>query len=177
MDEKKLIEECINEKRSSQELLYKQYAKKMKGLCLRYAKDEMEADDMLQEGFIKVFNHIAEFKMEGSLEGWIRRTMVNTALNKIRLRGKSTDYLEDINIEIPSDEKVLERINYKSLLALLGQLPEGYKIVFNLFVVEGYSHQEIAEKLGIEVVTSRTQLAKARKHLQKLIYQLEKVNS
>lgn len=177
MDEKKLIEDCINEKRSSQELLYKQYAKKMKGLCLRYANDEMEADDMLQEGFIKVFNHLSEFKMQGSLEGWIRRTMVNTALNKIKARSKVTDYLDDINMEIPYNEKLLEKINYKNILALLAKLPEGYRIVFNLFVVEGYSHQEIAEKLGIEVVTSRTQLAKARKHLQKLIYQLEKVNS
>jgi RNA polymerase sigma-70 factor (ECF subfamily) len=177
MDEKKLIEDCKKEKRSSQELLYKRYARKMKGVCLRYANDDMDADDILQEGFIKVFNNISEFRMQGSLEGWIRKIMINTALNRIRLSNKKTDYLEDMDMDIPYNEHLLEKLNYKEILSLLKKLPEGYRAVFNLFVVEGYSHQEISEQLGIEVVTSRTQLSKARKHLQKLIYQLEEIRS
>jgi RNA polymerase sigma factor (sigma-70 family) len=176
MTEEEIIKGCISEKREAQEALYKKYASKMLGVCYRYASDLAEAEDMLQEGFIKVFDNISSFSFKGSFEGWVRRIMIHVALNKIRSKSKVLDFVEEFNFEVEDLRSPLDKLQHKQLLAALNQLPEGYKIVFNLYAVEGYSHAEIAKFLAIKEASSRSQYAKAKSYLQKLIIKLEKVN-
>lgn len=170
MNEKKLIQACIDEKKSAQKTLYDLFAPKMYFVCLRYARHELEAQDMLQDGFIKVFDNLSSFKFNGSFEGWIRRIMVNTSLNYCR---KASFRQEHIGIEDYQDKvvdpKAISRLSEKELLALIQQLPDGYRVVFNLYVIEGYSHKEIGDLLNITESTSRSQLAKSRKWMQKLL--------
>lgn len=177
MDEKKLIQACIKEKRNAQKQLYDLYSPKMYYVCLRYARHELEAQDMLQDGFVKVFDKIASFKSNGSFEGWIRRIIVNTSLNHCRKRSFKQ---EQIGIEDYQDKvvnsKAISLLSEKELLALIQQLPDGYRMVFNLYVIEGYSHKEIGEMLDITESTSRSQLAKARKWMQNVI-EKQKSNS
>lgn len=152
-----------------QKILYERFAPKMLGVCLRYARDKEEAEDMLQEGFIKVFFKLGEFRGEGSFEGWIRRIMVNTAINYY-LRLRKHFYQHDIKEieEIVEDQHVaFDQLHVKDLLALVQALPTGYRTVFNLYEVEGYQHKEIAEMMKISVSTSKTQLLHARRLLQK----------
>lgn len=167
MNEKKLIQACIKEKSSAQKRLYDLYAPKMYYVCLRYARHELEAQDMLQDGFIKVFDNLASFKSNGSFEGWIRRIMVNTSLNYCR---KSSFKQEQIGIEDYQDKvvdsKAVSNLSEQELLKVIQQLPDGYRMVFNLYVIEGYSHKEIGELLDITESTSRSQLAKSRKWMQ-----------
>lgn len=176
MSEQEIIQGCIAEKRQAQEALYNKYASKMLGVCFRYAKDIAEAEDMLQEGFIKVFDNIAKFENKGSFEGWIRKIMIHVALNKLRSRSKVLEFVEDINYDVEDLRSPLDKIQHKQLLTALSRLPEGYRVVFNLYAVEGYSHAEIADFLAIKEASSRSQYAKAKGYLQKLIIQLEKVN-
>jgi len=150
----------------------------MLGVCHRYARNGGDAEDILQDAFIKVFAKIYQFKFEGSFEGWIRRIVVNTALKKYSLRR----YEKEVSgYEISDrDESGMEPSAYahlteKELLDLINNLPDGYRLVFNLYVIEGYQHDEIAEMLGIQSGTSRSQLVKARTMLQKQIIQLQKV--
>ncbi len=170
MDEKTLIEACIRENKAAQKALYDTYAGKMYFVCLRYARHELEAQDMLQDGFIKVFDNISRFQFNGSFEGWIRRIMVNTSLNHCR---KSAFKNEHIGIEDYQDKvvssKAISNLSEQELLTLIQQLPDGYRMVFNLYVIEGYSHKEIGEMLGTSESTSRSQLAKSRKYMQKLL--------
>ena len=177
MDEKKLIQACIKEKKSAQRYLYDLYAPKMYYVCLRYARHELEAQDMLQDGFIKVFDNISNFKSNGSFEGWIRRIMVNTSLNYCR---KSSFKQEQIGIEDYQDtivkSKAVSNLSEKELLAVIQQLPDGYRMVFNLYVIEGYSHKEIGEMLNITESTSRSQLAKSRKWIQNEL-EKQKINN
>lgn len=170
MDENKLIQACIREDKAAQKQLYDLFAAKMYFVCLRYARHELEAQDMLQDGFIKVFDNLAQFKSNGSFEGWVRRIMVNASLNYCR---KSSFKNEQIGIEDYQDKvvdsKAISRMSEKELLALIQRLPNGYRMVFNLYVIEGYSHKEIGEMLDISESTSRSQLAKSRKWMQKLL--------
>jgi len=145
-------------------------------VCQRYARDYMEAEDMLQEGFVRIFRNIHQFKFEGSFEGWMRRIVVNVALK--HLQKKQLHYVE-VKEEVCQSQTV-ESYVYSSLgeddlLKLIQQLPDGYRAVFNLNVIEGYSHDEIAEMLGIQASTSRSQLVKARKMLQTQIEALQKI--
>jgi RNA polymerase sigma-70 factor (ECF subfamily) len=140
----------------------------MFGICLRYAKNQMEAEDVLQEGFIKVFRYLKDYRNDGSLEGWIRRTMVNTAINFYKKRIKyqkdlSLDQTEPINTD---EESAIDKLSAKELLELIRQLPDGYRMVFNLNVIEGYTHKEIGEMLNISENTSKSQLSRARNVLQ-----------
>jgi len=150
----------------------------MLGVCHRYARNSADAEDILQDAFIKVFDKIRQFKSEGSFEGWIRRIMVNTALKKYSLRRYEK---EMSGYEIKDrDESGLEpsaysHLSQKELLVMINQLPDGYRIIFNLYVIEGYQHEEIAAMLGIQPGTSRSQLVKARNLLQKQLIQLQKV--
>lgn len=166
-DEKELVEGCLQGRRESQQQFYRKYASKMFGVCLGYAKDRDEAKDILQEGFIKVFTSLSKFKMEGSLEGWVRRIVVNTAVDYYRKALKERDF---INIDqahgLPAEVSVLQKMEAKEILKLIDKLPEGAKIIFNLYVVEGYSHNEIGEMLGINPGTSKSQFARARTLLQ-----------
>lgn len=151
--------------------LYKDFAPKMYGICLRFAGNKMDADDILQEGFIKVFKNITEFRNKGSFEGWIRRIMVNTAINfhKRRVRIASTEEtdLREVSPSIAAD--VFSILSQDELLKMIRELPNGYRTVFNLNVIEGYTHKEIAEMLGISDNTSKSQLVRARRILQKKV--------
>lgn len=170
MNEMKLIEACIREDKSAQRKLYDLLSPKMYYVCLRYARHEMEAQDILQDGFIKVFDNISKFKNDGSFEGWVRRIMVNTALNQCR---KASYKKEQIGIADYQDSvvssKAVSNLSEQELLLLIQKLPDGYRTVFNMYVIEGYSHKEIGEMLNISESTSRSQLAKARKWMQKVL--------
>ena len=177
MDEKKLIQACLNEEEAAQKLLYDTYSPKMYFVCLRYARHDLEAQDMLQDGFIKVFDNLTSFKSNGSFEGWIRRIMVNTSLNYCR---KSSFKQENIGIEDYQDKvvdpKAISALSEQELLNIIQQLPDGYRMVFNLYVIEGYSHKEIAELLEFTESTSRSQLAKAKKWIQ-IELEKQKINN
>lgn len=176
MTEHELIKGCIRQEPSCQRMLFERYAGKMMGVAMRYAQDSMEAEDMLQDAFIKVFQYIGQFKFEGSFEGWIRRIVVNTAIRHLERKKMSFREIEDHSPHNPQiDPHAYMHMGEADLLKLIGQLPEGYRLVFNLSVIEGYSHEEIAEMLHIQAGTSRSQLVKARKMLQNQIMQLQKI--
>jgi len=159
-----IIKGCIAGDRSSQKKLYDLYARKMMGICLWYAPNREEAEEILQDGFIRVFTYINKFKGKGSLEGWIRRIMVNAAL--VKYRNKS--YLRPVveydpeQHEQKSNVSPIEILEAKELVNIIQQLTPGYRIVFNLYVLEGMKHREIAELLGISEGTSKSNLADAR---------------
>ena len=149
----------------------------MMAVCLRYASSRMEAEDMLQEGFIKVFDNIGKFKMEGSLEGWVRRIMVNNAINKIRANKIKFEELGNVSDDfLQHDKNIIDKMSEQDILNLISQMPQGYRYVFNMYAIEGLSHKEIADNLGIEEASSRSQYAKAKKYLQQQIIKLEKIN-
>ncbi len=144
-------------------------------VCLRYATDRMEAEDMLQDAFIKVYRNISQFKFEGSFEGWIRRIVVNTALKYCQKKKMKFDEVQPEAASVGGiDPSVYTHLNEAELLKLIHRLPEGYKLVFNLHIIEGYSHEEIAEMLHIKDSTSRSQLVKARRYLQNEILKMQK---
>ncbi|MBX9891714.1 MAG: sigma-70 family RNA polymerase sigma factor [Chitinophagaceae bacterium] len=148
----------------------------MMAVCLRYAQDQMEAEDMLQDGFIRVFSNMHQFKFEGSFEGWIRRVIVNAALKRLQKRKLHFQEITDRNDDAPRMEPyVYNHLGEAELMQLIQQLPDGYRTVFNLNVIEGYSHEEIADMLGIQAGTSRSQLVKARKMLQQQILERQKI--
>lgn len=169
--EDELLKGCLRNSRKHQHALYERYAGRMFSVCKRYAKNDAEAEDFLQEGFVRVFEKLAHFRSEGSLEGWIRRVIINTALQQIRSQRTSPfteDDIDDIRpIAIMDD--TLEEMSAKEIAEVINRLPNGYKTIFNLYVVEEFSHKEIAEQLGISEGTSKSQLARARGLLQKLI--------
>ena len=176
MTEKVLIEGCINKKPDCQKLLFNQYAGKMMSVCLRYANDEQVAQDILQEGFIKVFAYIHQYKFEGSFEGWVRKVFVSVAARQL---SKRKILFSDIDIgnnkDYSVDPSIVSKISENEIHLMIRSMPDGYRMVFNLNVIEGYSHEEIASMLGIQATTSRGQLLKARKFLQALI--LKKYNT
>jgi len=174
MNDEELIQGCIKGKDSYQHEVYKRFSPKMFGVCLRYCGSREEAEDVLQDAFIKVFRKIDTFKFNGSFEGWIRRIMINTAIrNKYtHFRAHEVNTLE--GIEHPSiDEKITSNLSMMDLMKLVNQLPQGYKIVFNLFAIEGYAHKEIAEMLGIQEATSRSQFLRARQFLREKLEKQE----
>lgn len=168
-----LVQGCKRGERQAQEGLYRQLVPTMMGICLRYAKDRDDAEDILQTGFIRVFQKISDFRMEGSFEGWVKRIMVNTALEHYRknLRTLTAVSLDEVQEEVSfSDWNALE---VEDLLNLIQSLPNGYRMVFNMYALEGYSHKEIAEELGITESGSKSQLSRARALLKEKIKQLE----
>ena len=176
MTDHELIKGCIRQEPSCQRMLFDKHAGKMMGVCLRYAQDNMEAEDMLQDAFIKVFQYITQFKFEGSFEGWIRRIVVNTAIRHLERKKMSFKEIDDHSPNNPQiDPHAYNHLGEDDLLKLISQLPEGYRMVFNLSVIEGYSHDEIGAMLNIQAGTSRSQLVKARKMLQNQIMQLQKI--
>ena len=166
-----LIEACKRSERSAQRRLYDFLSPKMFPLCLRYMGDRDSAEDILQEGFVTLFTKLDSFTGEGSFEGWARKIFVNTALMSLRRTDalKLSDDLETawgVRSEI---ESAVQTMGYKELMGLISQLPAGFRTVFNMYVIEGYSHKEIAGMLGISEATSRSQLQRARMMLQKKI--------
>lgn len=175
-EEYELIKGCIRQDARSQRLLFDKYAGKMMSVCLRYANDTMEAEDMIQDAFIKVFQYIGQFKFEGAFEGWIRRIVVNTAIRHLEKKKLHFKDIDENSQNTPKIEaQAYNHLGEDDLLKLINQLPDGYRLVFNLNVIEGYSHEEIAEMLNIQAGTSRSQLVKARKMLQQQILQLQKI--
>ena len=178
MTEDELINGCIRENAACQKEVFNRYAGHMLGVCQRYARNTDDAQDILQDSFIKVFSKIGQFKFEGSFEGWIRKIVVNTALKKyslIRYSKELTGYEVNENNGWNIDAAAYTHLTEKDLLVLINDLPDGYRLIFNLYVIEGYQHEEIATMLGIQPGTSRSQLVKARVMLQKQILQLQKV--
>jgi RNA polymerase sigma-70 factor (ECF subfamily) len=175
MDETTLVKECVIGNPRAQRALFDKFASKMLGVCIRYAKDTEQAEDILQDGFVKVFSKLKDFKSEGSLEGWIRRVMVNTALDQIRKNSKmlgdiSTD---DVAYKLENNDTILENLMAEDLMKMIKSMPDGYRVVFNMFAIEGYSHAEIGDTLGITESTSKSQYSRARAYLRERI---EKIN-
>jgi len=174
-DEREIIDGCLKNNRRSQKSLYQAYASKFLGICLRYAKDKQEAEDVLQEGFIKIFNRIGQYSGSGSFEGWMKRIIVNTAITNYRQNLKRYNQVQVENL--PEDETEIRaedfEYTYEELLKVVQSLPTGYRMVFNLFAIEGYQHKEIAELLDIDIATSKSQYSRARKLLQKKLLELK----
>ena len=178
MTEEELIRGCLREDAFCQKEVFNRYASRMLGVCNRYARNSADAEDILQDAFIKVFNKVFQFKFEGSFEGWIRKIVVNTALKKYSLRRYEKEvagYKVTDRDESPMEPTAYGHLTEKDLLVLINNLPDGYRLIFNLYVIEGYQHDEIAAMLNIQPGTSRSQLVKARSMLQKQILQLQKV--
>jgi RNA polymerase sigma-70 factor (ECF subfamily) len=171
MTDEDIVKGCYDNQPVAQRELYNKFASKMLGVVLRYSKDEDEAHDILQDGFVKVFNKITTFNMEGSLEGWIRRIMVNTALDQYRKNKKrSRDMkLDDVSFYLEHNDFIVESLMAEDLLKIINSMPKGYKIVFNMFAIEGYSHKEIAEKLGVSENTSKSQYSRARQYVRGIL--------
>jgi len=177
--EVKLIEGCLAGKRKAQSELYSRFAPVLYGTCLRYAANHFEAQEMMQEGFIKVFSSLSSYERKGSFEGWLKRIVINNALNHIRSNTKQqlfSDYSEAENIpdnivEVDESSPPPDR---ETMLRLIQDLPDGYRMVFNLYVFEEYTHKDIAIEAGISENTSKTQLMRARQLLQKKISELQR---
>lgn len=173
--EKDLIEDCIKENRAAQKALYDRYCRKMMVVCQRYAKSTQEAEDILQEGFIKVFANIKSFRGDARLETWITRIMINTALNAQRQKLYLIPMVDVDGIDIREDEKVnLAGFHLNDLISMVQSLPDGCRLVFNLFAIEGYSHKEIGDMLTISEGTSKSQYNRAKSLLKVKISQQEK---
>ncbi len=164
MDYNRLVKECLKGRPEAQRQLYEHFAEGMLGICYRYTKSMTDAEDVLQEGFIKVFKHLDQYKFEGELGGWIRRIMVNTALNYLKKNSRyQTDLAYfDTSLHPVSSDNPEVKLLAKDLAELIRQLPTGYQTIFNLHAVEGFSHVEIGKMLGINEGTSRSQYARAR---------------
>ncbi len=177
--DKQLIEGCSAGKRRYQNRLYSRYSRQLMAICLRFAKNRTDAEDILQEGFVKIFSKIDDYKFEGSFEGWLKRIVINTAITHYTKNKKNdvqTD-IDDLEDRIAGDapsyhETEKGHSREKALMKLIQELPEGYRMVFNLYVFEGYTHAEIAELLDVSENTSKSQLSKARKYLRKRLEEL-----
>lgn len=169
--EQKLIRLCIKGDRAAQKALYDQLAPKMFPVCIRYAGDRTVAEDLLQDGFVTLFSRLDSYKGEGSFEGWARKIFINTALMYLRKKDalKMSDDIDNARNIVSEYSSQIQDVGYKELMKLITSLPTGFRTVFNLYVLEGYSHKEIAEMLNITEVTSRTQLSRARTWLQSRI--------
>ena len=166
-----IIEGCRKKDPKAQRLLYEHYSSRMYGVCLRYSNSEADAQDTLHEGFLKIFEKIEQFESRGAFEGWIRRIMVNTALEKFRNKYKVVDLQENItDFDTGDNTDLTENLTVQEILKMIDELSPQYKIVFNLFAIEGYSHKEISAMLNITEGTSKSNLSRARAILQ------EKVN-
>jgi RNA polymerase sigma-70 factor (ECF subfamily) len=169
-EEKALVSGCAKGDRAMQKALYDQYAARMLAVCMRYSKSREDAEDILQDAFVKVFNNIENFRKESSLGYWIKRIVINTALNYHR---KSVYLYPHFDIEdmhhLGEDELLVSNYNYRDLLNLLQSLPQGCQVIFNLYAIEGYKHKEIAELLNISEGTSKSQYARAKSLIKDMI--------
>jgi len=167
-----LLEGCKRGKPKSQEALYKRFAAAMYGICLQYASSEEDAQDLMQEGFLKVFRKLDQVNNPAAFPGWIRRVMINTALEKYRsqVHLQRIDDVKEV-AERATDDRIFENLTCQELVALIQTLTPQYRIVFNLYAIEGFSHKEISEELGISIGTSKSNLSRARTILQEKIKQ------
>jgi RNA polymerase sigma-70 factor (ECF subfamily) len=171
MTDEQIVKGCIEKNAIAQKHLYEKYVRKMMGVCLRYCDSSEEAEDVVQNGFISVFENIESYKGTGSLEGWIRKILVNTALTNIRKNKKFKQNIELDSVEfmLPSSSHLNDNFAAQDLLKIIQTLPVGFKTVFNLYAIEGYSHKEIGQMLNISEGTSKSQYSRAKAYLQKII--------
>ena len=172
-----LIESCKKGNRAAQKIMYDRLASRMLPVCMRYIGDRTMAEDVLQDGFVTLFTRLDSYKGEGSFEGWARRIFVTTALMSLRKKDalKMSEELETVRGMKAETASQMQNIGYKELMKLVMSLPPGFRTVFNMYAIEGYSHKEIAEMLGITETTSRTQFSRARLCLQNKIQNTENV--
>lgn len=169
--DEKIIEGCVAGNRKAQRTLFDRYKSPMFGICLRYSKSKDEAEDVLMESFMTVFSEIHTFRAEGSIDQWIRRIVVNTAINNYRKNLKhyyhsDIEDVDETHIDMDENVQLTENLSAAEVLKIMQEMPEGYRVVFNLYVMEGYKHKEIADMLNITTGTSKSQLSKARKIIQ-----------
>jgi RNA polymerase sigma factor (sigma-70 family) len=178
MEIAQLIKQCIKKDRAAQAELYGQFAPSMLGICYRYTKNREDAEDILQEGFIKVFQNIGQFQQKGVFEAWLRRIIVNTAISYLRKHSRYRNQLqvEDLGLHPVSPEQPEIQLNTKELIECIRSLPLAYQTVFNLYAIEGYDHQEIAQLLELNINTVRSQYSRARSLLIQRIQQ-EQINT
>jgi RNA polymerase sigma factor (sigma-70 family) len=176
MDDLTLVTECAKGNSKAQRALFDKFAPKMLAVCQRYLRNSQEAEDVLQDSFVKVFQKIVDFKMDGSLEGWIRRIMVNTALDTIRKNKKLLDdvQIDDVQYKVSFTDHQFDGMDLAQLMKMIEDMPDGYRVVFNMFAIEGYSHKEIAETLGVTENTSKSQYSRARAFLRTQLELLER---
>ena len=175
MSELALVKSCIEGDQRAQRKLFEMYAPKMMGVCLRYTKDVARAEDVMQDGFIKVFTKLTKYSGNGSLEGWVRRIMVNTALDHLRKENKfnANVSMDDVEYKVEFDGRILSSLMEEDLLKLIREMPDGYRTVFNMFAIEGFSHKEIAKELEISENTSKSQHSRAKAFLRNKLEELE----
>jgi RNA polymerase sigma-70 factor (ECF subfamily) len=170
MTDEQLVKLCLENNRMAQQELFEKYSRKMMSLCIRYAGNEDDAKDILQEGFIKVFTRLQDYSGSGSLSGWVKAIMVNSALNFIKKSVYLTEMVEmKEELAVSSNGLSESRLGEQELMAMIRTLPDGFRVIFNLFAIEGYSHKEIAHMMGITENTSKTQYLRERARLQKMI--------
>jgi RNA polymerase sigma factor (sigma-70 family) len=176
MSEEQMIKGCLKNNPLAQRTLYNKLGPKMMGVCLRYMTNTEEAQDVLQDGFVKVFDKLGAYSGAGSFEGWARRIFVNTALDAIRKNKhlKHQAQIDDVAFALKSNDFIFETLVAEDLMKVLQELPLGYKTVFNLYAIEGYSHKEIAKKMNVTISTSKSQFSRAKAMLREKISELEK---
>lgn len=167
--DQELVAACLKKERKAQKELYDRFSPFMKGVCIRYASSELEADDILQESFIKVFKHLENYTDEGKLGAWVKRITVNTAIEFYRKRAVYEKHMNDLALESEAGHvsELFQTVDLDLLREQIQQLPDGFRVVFNLYAIEGYTHKEISEQLSISIGTSKSQFARAKKLLQK----------
>jgi RNA polymerase sigma factor (sigma-70 family) len=170
-----IITRCKAGERKAQEMLYKQFASKMLGVCMRYAVDKMEAEDMLQNGFMKIFKKLDDYRGDGAFEGWVRRIMVHSSIEYYRKHHKIVQVMDvtDLSNEPSVNPAAMANMGVKDLMGIIQQLSPGYRMVFNLYAIDGYSHKEIAEIVGITEGASKSQLSRARTILKEQVLKME----
>lgn len=175
MSDQDLVQECVKSNPAAQKVLYERYYSRMLALCLRYSDSKDDAKDSLHDGFILLFSKIESYSGKGSFEGWMRRVFVNNMLMKFRKRDvfKESVSVDDVTWNVPVKEDVFEKIGSKNIIKLISQMPQGYKVVFNMIVIEGYSYKEVAQKLNVSEVSVRSQLSRGRMWLKERILKME----
>ncbi len=173
-NEARLIKRAIANNREAQNVLYELHSPKMLSVCRYYIKDIQKAEDVMLNGFFKVFSNLKKFQNSGSFEGWIRKIMIREAISFLRTQKNIEFSIEDVGVDETPSSTINVELEVSDIQKLIDELPEGYKIVFVMYAIEGYKHQEISEMLNISVGTSKSQLFKARNMLQKKINQLNR---
>jgi RNA polymerase sigma-70 factor (ECF subfamily) len=179
LEEKELIEKCKNGSRTAQWELYQKYSPVLFGICLRYSDSRETAEDILQDAFLKIYSSIGDYEGVGSFEGWMKRIAINTAITNYHQTAKHKHHedVDDYAQSIASDDPNFDSLEFtrEELLGVVNSLPDGYRMVFNMFAIEGFKHREIAEMLGIDINTSKTQFLRARKFIIKRLNELQKI--
>jgi RNA polymerase sigma-70 factor (ECF subfamily) len=172
--ELELIQGCISEDRASQRQLFETYSRKFMAICKRYMQDDMQAEDVLMESFLKIYNNIKKFKAEGSFEGWMRRIVVNTAIDHVNKKNRSLlRYCEEVNDEVTVPASAIADLSANELMLMVCELPVGCRTVFNMFVMDGFTHKQISEHLKIPEGTSKWHMSQARILLQEKLKRYE----